>query len=378
MFSLTRLVILFAFMSCCHADARDVRTTFDWLNKGAALTANQAAKLEQRLVTHPTNEEARTQLLAYYAGQAQQTDLETAKIARAKHILWLIEHDPKTGLGLFQVATGVHRLHCTGDQLADVDAFRRAADLWVVQVKKHAGEVTVLREAVDAIQYCTPEEAEALLTEANNQAGLGRLYASAVLGITGRSYTSNDPAGSDDQYRKRPFALRAQNVLESATDEALLSSAAITLLREGAILWADGKLDWDYTPLGNRLLERAKATSPNSFQLLTLPTTLPVRGERPAQLIRVGGNVQADKLVSQTKPVYPAAALASRVSGTVRMTAIVGLSGSILHLLPESGPTELIPASLEAVRQWRYRPTLLNGKPCYVLTLIDVHYTLDK
>jgi hypothetical protein len=128
---------------------------------------------------------------------------------------------------------------------------------------------------------------------------MGRLYAVAVLGITGRSYTSNDAAGSDVNYRKRPFALKAQRALESATDEASLVSAANTPLREGALPWADGKLDWGYTPMGNSLLQRAKAKSPNALHLLTLPTSLPMRGERPPQTIRVGGNVQADKLISQ-------------------------------------------------------------------------------
>ena len=58
------------------------------------------------------------------------------------------------------------------------------------------------------------------------------------------------------------------------------------------------------------------------------------------------------------------------------MTALIGPDGKILFLHAESGPTELVPASMEAVRQWQYKPTLLNGKPCYILTLIDVNYVL--
>jgi hypothetical protein len=55
---------------------------------------------------------------------------------------------------------------------------------------------------------------------------------------------------------------------------------------------------------------------------------------------------------------------------------LIGLDGKILYAHANSGPAELIPASVEAVRQWEYKPTLLNGKPCYVQTLIDVNYTL--
>jgi hypothetical protein len=84
--------------------------------------------------------------------------------------------------------------------------------------------------------------------------------------------------------------------LEHATDKDLLVAAAIGLLRDGAILCADGKLDWDYTPLGNSVLTKAKGLAPDAMTLLTLPTTLPARGERPPVTIRVGGNVQLANL----------------------------------------------------------------------------------
>ena len=44
----------------------------------------------------------------------------------------------------------------------------------------------------------------------------------------------------------------------------------------------------------------------------------------------------------------------------------------------ESGPRELIQASIDAVRQWTYEPTSLNGKPCYVLTRIDVNFEISS
>jgi protein TonB len=60
----------------------------------------------------------------------------------------------------------------------------------------------------------------------------------------------------------------------------------------------------------------------------------------------------------------------------VQLTALIGLDGSILNLEAISGPTELIPSAMEAVRQWMYKPTLLNGKPCYVITRADVNFVL--
>ena len=361
-----------------HANPRDARGTFDLLKKGSALSAKDVEKLEERINRKPEDEETRIELLSYYAAPPTDADLSAVKAARSSHILWLIENDPKEGLGLFQIVTGVYRLHCQGDDLADPEAFRRASEMWLAQVKKNPGSAEIRRAAVDAIEFCSPEQAEQILTEAKDASGLGRLYATAVLGITGESYRNSDPAGSDSTFRERPFAEKARRILESATDKELVLNAARTLLRQGAILWGDGKLDWDYTPLGNALLAKAKSVAPDEMSLLTLPTTLPARGERPPSTIRVGGNVQSAKLVRKVTPTYPPAARDLGIQGTVQMTALIGLDGKILYLRADAGPAELIPASLEAVRQWEYKTTTLNGKPCYIETRIDVNYTLSQ
>jgi outer membrane biosynthesis protein TonB len=154
-------------------------------------------------------------------------------------------------------------------------------------------------------------------------------------------------------------------------------TAVGTLLRDGAILWADGKLDWDYTSIGNSVLAKAKSLAPDNLTLLTLPTTLPARGERPPATIRVGGKVQQAQLIQKVTPSYPPTARDLHIEGIVQMTALIGLDGEVLYLHVDAGPAELIPASLEAVRQWEYKPTMLNGKPCYIVTRIDVTYTLS-
>ena len=365
------------FTLCSQAYARDYRSTNDLLKKGSSLSAEEAEKLEARVTQKPDDEEARIQLLSYYVAPRSPADLSSVKEARVRHILWLIEHDPKDGLGLFKAATGVYRVHCQGDDLADPEAFKRTSELWLEQIRKNPGNPEIRRAAVDAIQFCAPEQAEKILIEGKDESGLGRLYAAAILGITGQSYLNNDPAGSDAVFRERPFALTARRLLEEATDRELLVAAAVSLTREGATLWADGKLDWDYTLLGNALLSKAKAVAPDSIPLLTAPTTLPALGERPPVTLRIGGSVQQANLVRKVTPTYPPSARALGIQGTVQLTALIGLDGKILYLHPDAGPAELIPGTLEAVRQWEYRPTMFNGKPCYVTTRIDVHYTLS-
>src|SRR5919112_882205 len=92
--------------------------------------------------------------------------------------------------------------------------------------------------------------------------------------------------------------------------------------------------------------------------------------------IRVGGNVQAAKLVKQPKPQYPPLAKQARIQGTVRFNAVIGKDGQIANLTLASGHPLLVPAATEAVRQWVYQPTLLNGEPVEVVTQIDVNFTL--
>lgn len=94
--------------------------------------------------------------------------------------------------------------------------------------------------------------------------------------------------------------------------------------------------------------------------------------------IRVGGNVQQAKLIRQPKPIYPPLAKQARISGVVRLNAIIGKDGTIQNLTVASGHPLLIQAALEAVKQWVYQPTLLNGEAVEVVTQIDVNFTLSQ
>jgi TonB family protein len=114
-----------------------------------------------------------------------------------------------------------------------------------------------------------------------------------------------------------------------------------------------------------------------------------VHGRKPAEnpaapapvprRIRVGGNVQAAKLTSQVKPDYPEEAQAQGIQGTVILRAVIGTDGQILSLSPFNDPDPtLTKAAMDAVREWRYQPTLLNGEPVEVVTTISVGFRLDE
>jgi protein TonB len=92
--------------------------------------------------------------------------------------------------------------------------------------------------------------------------------------------------------------------------------------------------------------------------------------------VSVGGNVQAARLVNRVQPVYPPLARQTRISGTVKLHAIIGKNGAVEQLQVLSGHPLLVQSALDAVKQWRYQPTLLNGDPVEVDTEIDVIFSL--
>ena len=94
--------------------------------------------------------------------------------------------------------------------------------------------------------------------------------------------------------------------------------------------------------------------------------------------VTVGGNVQAARLVNRVQPIYPPLARQTRISGTVKLHAIIGKNGAVEQLQVVSGHPLLVQSALDAVRQWRYQPTLLNGDPVEVDTEIDVIFSLAQ
>lgn len=89
------------------------------------------------------------------------------------------------------------------------------------------------------------------------------------------------------------------------------------------------------------------------------------------------GTAMPATLLSQVKPVYPAEAKAARVEGSVSFNAIIAKDGTVKDLQLSSGHPLLVQAAMDAVKQWVYKPTLLNGEPVEVQTKIDVNFSLS-
>jgi TonB family protein len=94
--------------------------------------------------------------------------------------------------------------------------------------------------------------------------------------------------------------------------------------------------------------------------------------------IRVGGEAQEEKLVKKVTPVYPKEAKQKHVQGKVVLDVTISKEGHVTSVEVVSGPTELVQSAVDAVKQWEYRPTLLNGQPVEVTSNVWVNYTLVK
>jgi periplasmic protein TonB len=95
------------------------------------------------------------------------------------------------------------------------------------------------------------------------------------------------------------------------------------------------------------------------------------------QRIRVSQGVSTGLLIKRVQPTYPPLARQARIQGSVILRAQISKDGSIENLTLVSGHPMLVQSALEAVKQWKYKPYLLNGEPVEVETQVQVNFTLS-
>jgi periplasmic protein TonB len=83
-------------------------------------------------------------------------------------------------------------------------------------------------------------------------------------------------------------------------------------------------------------------------------------------------------LIRKVTPVYPKAAIDARVQGTVKLHTVIDKDGTVLEATYVSGPAMLVQASIDAVKQWRFKPTLLQGVPIQVECVFEMNFRLGK
>jgi periplasmic protein TonB len=128
-----------------------------------------------------------------------------------------------------------------------------------------------------------------------------------------------------------------------------------------------------------------QAADPYSFGIRGLgirevapPPPVEIKKFEMTHPVKVNAAVEEAKLILRIEPRYPPLALMTRTEGTVVLHAFISREGRITALDVVSGPPLLVKAALDAVQEWRYRPTLLDGEPVEVETAITVIFRLQR
>lgn len=102
----------------------------------------------------------------------------------------------------------------------------------------------------------------------------------------------------------------------------------------------------------------------------------PPKPEAPKGPVRVGGNVRRPELVHKVEPTYPPLARQTRVQGDVIIDCVIDEQGNVTQARAVSGHPLLVQSALQAVKQWKFQPTMLNGKPVAVEMTVTVQFNM--
>ena len=111
--------------------------------------------------------------------------------------------------------------------------------------------------------------------------------------------------------------------------------------------------------------------------LLLLTLTSLAASQAVPKYVRVGQSVMTGQISEKVAPIYPPLARQARIQGTVVLKVVVSKSGDVENMQLVSGHPMLAPAAIDAVKQWKYQPYLLNGNPVEVDTQVTVNFTLS-
>lgn len=344
---------------------------------GANTTAQQAAELEQRLAANPQDLEARTQLIGYYFSNGYLP-------LWLKHLEWAIDNHPEAALH----ETYPGRIAADRTIVQDEAAWQRIQNLWRRKAIENPANVEVLLHAVAFLQ--DRDETRRLLETAraiapSDPRPLGVLAGRWVFDIFGLFIDSPERN------------LRARQALEALLEsrDADLVGTVGNAHNIGGLLVSQrvppeqkerhAAFLRDKFSASERLLERAIQLDPQNpkwpealakLRAAVQPAaTVAPQPEKPKR-ITMGGGVAERNLLEAPASTYPPLARQARIQGDVRFTLVITAEGDVSQLQLVSGHPLLVQAASDAVKNYRYRPTLLNGQPVEVVTQVVVPFRL--
>ena len=343
------------------------------IKRGRELSQATADELEAHLPEGEALGNPRTSLLVYYSNQ-NTSDLAKARAARARILEWLVEHYPEDEI----LGSHLAIVNSSGDPLADPSTSTELTKLWVKALAEYPMNEKIRVHALNFLQVASPRDAMQVL--ANHPAWKDApAWTGDIFGLVAAMVTTLSPETGKALATSEvsaPFNEAARQRLLKSENTKTVLVGLLTVRAAGGSLAAAGHLPPDYQAFCETLLAHAKELYPQTAQ--SCDTDVPGQNDDSAIVNTSGKKVTPARLLSKIQPVYPSKAKDQRVQGTVIFSAFINAAGEIEELGLKSGPFLLYSAAAEAVRQWRYEPTRLDGKPVPVTTTIDVNFNLGR
>jgi TonB family protein len=337
-------------------------------------------QLEQMLAQNPDQISTRSKLMTQYIAEKE---IEKAR----EQAWWIVENAPGS-----RDCSLASTLLLPGRPLFKDDSdSERLREIWRGHVRRYGTSATVLAQASQAsLGFMDFFDAEDLLLRARMIEPENRGYLSqlALLYITvlepTRAVNPNAP-------QVIAFRSKAVSELETTTD-ANLAGLAGEMLTAGHVIMAAGKTSEEEAALrarqkarndlASKYLKRALSMDPENSrwrvalerasgepQVVRMPEAAP-----GVKRITVGGNVQRARLKNEVRPEYPPLAKQARIQGSVRFSLIIATDGTVKNITLLSGHPLLVQPATEAVKQWVFEQTLLNGEPVEVVSEAEVRF----
>lgn len=349
----------------------------DRYRAAAKMDAAAAADLERKSQKRPDDWKLHVVLLSYWTRHGSANPAE-AKPARARHLLWLIENRPEASILAYPQAATVN---LQSHPLADPETFGKARALWLAHLER-ASMAAVLHAAV----FLGPQDPKAAfevlsrLPEKDRRAQelLGQICASAYVGGLGLDHTTEFALWLDPELPRSTLAAECKQIIEQSEDKDLLRGFVIKAARDGSEFYLDGKLDWDYAKFLQTPAIRTAILDPNHPLVRAIPgLALPNRIEQGPRIVSITGDEMQMRVTKSVPPIYPQAERMQRVTGSARLLVMIDPNGDVVRIDPVAGPPGLQEAAAAAVSQWKYEGVEHLGRPYYVLTFVQVNFTLS-
>lgn len=345
--------------------AASILSAQDLTETASKISLLQVASLEQNVASNPDDLKSRELLITYYT-------LKGDKTRRLEHSLWLARNHPEAVD------------ECPDARIAERDSpldsmasFELARAIWLRHAETRTTEPRVLMNAALFISQFDPNLSERLLLQGRElqpknrewDVRLADLYGKGIF-TDGRFRPQTPPSPE-----RHAFAVRARLVLNATNNAWIAGLAGLRLAPQDVTILRTRSPE--NIELGEKLLRKAHDLDPrdpqweiylHDFESARRELTLP---ESPAPNL---GDAPPGTLVRRIAPEYPESARRAGISGLVQLRILIGTTGRVIVVRPVDGPLELQAAAAAAVKQWLFKPYLLDGAPAETWKDVGINF----